>query len=254
MESRQSGDGSAAAATERPDAADAPGDLRERVPLHRRDVERVAVPDREDPGRVAPGSRRRPSRSAGSARQVGEPVVADRRAPVDPESPEGGDLTAVPARGATRPVRAVPAVPAAHGLDRVRVRVSVHRLTGQEAVRVRPHPAAPKASEARGPAVAGRARGDPREEVERPLGRRRRARRLNSRGAPSVPAVAADARPCGRRPSVPAMAPEDIRNRVRRHIEAPDSESDHAAGRPAVPAAAAVTGGTGGAVSTLASP
>src|SRR5438132_1473321 len=175
MESRQSGDGSAAAATECPDAADAPGDLRERVPLHRRDVERVAVPDREDPGRVAPGSRRRPSRSAGSARQVGEPVVADRRAPVDPESPEGGDLTAVPARGATRPARA-------------------------------------------------------------------------------VPAVAADARPCGRRPSVTAMAPEDVRDRVRRHVEVPDSEGDHAAGRPAIPAAAAVAGGTGGAVSTLASP
>src|SRR5436190_6608669 len=91
MERRESGDGSATPATERPDAADAPRDLRERVPLHRRDVERVAVPDREDPGRVAPGSRRRPSRSAGSARQVGEPVVADRRAPVDPESPEGGE-------------------------------------------------------------------------------------------------------------------------------------------------------------------
>src|SRR5947207_1144049 len=163
MERRESGDGSATPATERPDAADAPRDLRERVPLHRRDVERVAVPDREDPGRVAPGSRRRPSRSAGSARQVGEPVVADRPAPVDPEPPEGGNL-------------------------------------------------------------------------------------------PAVPAVAADARPCGRRPSVTAMAPEDVRDRVRRHVEVSDSEGDHAAGRPAIPAAAAVAGGTGGAVSTLASP
>src|SRR5205814_9294565 len=88
----------------------------------------------------------------------------------------------------------------------------------------------------------------------RPWGRSRRARRLNSRGAPSVPAVAADARPCGRRPSVTAMAPEDVRDRVRRHVEVPDSEGDHAAGRPAIPAAAAVAGGTGGAVSTLASP
>src|SRR6266480_6797347 len=75
----------------------------------------------------------------------------------------------------------------------------------------------------------------------------------NSRGAPSVPAVAADARPCGRRPSVTAMAAEDVRDRVRRHVEVSDSEGDHAAGRPAIPAAAAVAGGTGGAVSTLAS-